>query len=35
MDHATMMVSGTKLADEIGTGRSEVWRLVQQLRGWE
>jgi BirA family transcriptional regulator, biotin operon repressor / biotin---[acetyl-CoA-carboxylase] ligase len=33
MDHATVVVSGTKLADEIGTGRSEVWRLVQQLRG--
>jgi BirA family transcriptional regulator, biotin operon repressor / biotin---[acetyl-CoA-carboxylase] ligase len=32
MDHATLVVSGTKLADEIGTGRSEVWRLVQQLR---
>ncbi len=33
MDHATVVVSGTKIADEIGTGRSEVWRLVQQLRG--
>jgi BirA family transcriptional regulator, biotin operon repressor / biotin---[acetyl-CoA-carboxylase] ligase len=32
MDHATVVISGTKLADEIGTGRSEVWRLVQQLR---
>ena len=32
MDHATVVVSGTKIADEIGTGRSEVWRLVQQLR---
>jgi BirA family transcriptional regulator, biotin operon repressor / biotin---[acetyl-CoA-carboxylase] ligase len=31
-DHATVVVSGTKLADEIGTTRSEVWRLVQQLR---
>ena len=31
-DNATVVVSGTKLADEIGTGRSEVWRLVQQLR---
>jgi len=31
-DHATVVVSGTKLADEIGTGRSEVWRMVQQLR---
>ncbi len=27
-----MVVSGTKIADEIGTGRSEVWRLIQQLR---
>lgn len=27
------MVSGTKIADEIGTTRSEVWRLIQQLRG--
>ena len=27
-----VMVSGTKIAEEIGTGRSEVWRLVQQLR---
>jgi BirA family biotin operon repressor/biotin-[acetyl-CoA-carboxylase] ligase len=26
-------VSGTKIADEIGTSRSEVWRLIQQLRG--
>ena len=32
MDHATVVVSGTKLADEIGTSRSEVWRLIQQLR---
>jgi BirA family biotin operon repressor/biotin-[acetyl-CoA-carboxylase] ligase len=32
MDHATVVVSGTKIAQEIGTGRSEVWRLVQQLR---
>jgi BirA family biotin operon repressor/biotin-[acetyl-CoA-carboxylase] ligase len=31
-DHATVVVSGTKIASEIGTGRSEVWRLVQQLR---
>jgi BirA family biotin operon repressor/biotin-[acetyl-CoA-carboxylase] ligase len=28
----TVVVSGTKLAQEIGTTRSEVWRLVQQLR---
>ena len=33
MDHATVVVSGTKIADEIGTSRSEVWRLIQQLRG--
>src|ERR1700692_3907431 len=32
MDHATVVVSGTKIADEIGTSRLEVWRLVQQLR---
>ena len=32
VDHATMVVSGTKLAEEIGASRSEVWRLVQQLR---
>jgi BirA family transcriptional regulator, biotin operon repressor / biotin---[acetyl-CoA-carboxylase] ligase len=32
MDHATVVVSGTKIADEIGTARSEVWRLIQQLR---
>jgi BirA family transcriptional regulator, biotin operon repressor / biotin---[acetyl-CoA-carboxylase] ligase len=32
MNFSTMVVSGTKLAQEIGTTRSEVWRLVQQLR---
>ncbi|MGH9544164.1 MAG: biotin--[acetyl-CoA-carboxylase] ligase [Terriglobales bacterium] len=32
IDNATVVVSGTKIAGEIGTGRSEVWRLVQQLR---
>ena len=31
-DHATVVVSGTKIASEIGISRSEVWRLVQQLR---
>jgi BirA family biotin operon repressor/biotin-[acetyl-CoA-carboxylase] ligase len=31
--HATVVVSGTKIAAEIGTSRSEVWRLIQQLRG--
>ncbi len=30
--NATVVVSGTKIADEIGISRSEVWRLVQQLR---
>jgi BirA family biotin operon repressor/biotin-[acetyl-CoA-carboxylase] ligase len=33
MDNATVVISGTKIADEIGTSRSEVWRLIQQLRG--
>ncbi|MGA8153780.1 MAG: biotin--[acetyl-CoA-carboxylase] ligase [Terriglobales bacterium] len=32
VDNATVVVSGTKLASEIGTSRSEVWRLIQQLR---
>jgi len=32
VDHATVVMSGTKIASEIGTTRSEVWRLVQQLR---
>ncbi len=32
MSHATVVVSGTKIAEEIGTTRSEVWRLIQQLR---
>ena len=31
-DHAMVVVSGTKLAQEIAASRSEVWRLVQQLR---
>ena len=31
-DHATVVVSGTKIAEELRTSRSEVWRLVQQLR---
>jgi BirA family biotin operon repressor/biotin-[acetyl-CoA-carboxylase] ligase len=30
--NATIVISGTKLAQEIGTTRSEIWRLVQQLR---
>ena len=33
MEHATMVVSGTKIAQEISSNRSEVWRLIQQLRG--
>jgi BirA family transcriptional regulator, biotin operon repressor / biotin---[acetyl-CoA-carboxylase] ligase len=33
MEHATMVVSGTKIAQEILSSRSEVWRLIQQLRG--
>ena len=33
MEHATVVVSGTKIADEISSNRSEVWRLIQQLRG--
>jgi BirA family biotin operon repressor/biotin-[acetyl-CoA-carboxylase] ligase len=33
MEHATVIVSGTKIAQEISSSRSEVWRLVQQLRG--
>ena len=27
------MVSGTKVAEEIGVSRSAVWRLIHQLRG--
>jgi BirA family transcriptional regulator, biotin operon repressor / biotin---[acetyl-CoA-carboxylase] ligase len=32
MRFPTVVISGTKLAQEIGATRSEVWRLVQQLR---
>jgi len=32
MEHATVVVSGTKIAEETSSSRSEVWRLVQQLR---
>ena len=32
MNYSTTVISGTKLAQEIGSTRSEVWRLVQQLR---
>ncbi len=28
-----MVVNGTKIAQEISSNRSEVWRLIQQLRG--
>jgi BirA family transcriptional regulator, biotin operon repressor / biotin---[acetyl-CoA-carboxylase] ligase len=31
-DNSMLVVSGTKIAEEIGTSRSEVWRLIQQLR---
>lgn len=31
-DHATVVVSGAKIASEIGVSRSEVWRLIQLLR---
>jgi BirA family biotin operon repressor/biotin-[acetyl-CoA-carboxylase] ligase len=33
MQHATVVVSGTKIAQEISSSRSEVWRLIEQLRG--
>jgi BirA family transcriptional regulator, biotin operon repressor / biotin---[acetyl-CoA-carboxylase] ligase len=33
MEHATVVISGTKIAQEISSSRSEVWRLIQQLRG--
>jgi BirA family transcriptional regulator, biotin operon repressor / biotin---[acetyl-CoA-carboxylase] ligase len=33
MEHATVVVSGTKIAQEISSSRSEIWRLIQQLRG--
>ena len=32
MEHATVVVSGTKIAQEISSNRSEVWRLIQHLR---
>jgi BirA family biotin operon repressor/biotin-[acetyl-CoA-carboxylase] ligase len=31
-DNATVVVSGTKIAAELGSSRSEVWRLIRQLR---
>jgi BirA family biotin operon repressor/biotin-[acetyl-CoA-carboxylase] ligase len=33
MEHATVVVSGTKIAQEIASNRTEVWRLIHQLRG--
>ncbi len=30
--HSMYTVSGTHIAEEIGTSRSEVWRLIEQLR---
>jgi BirA family biotin operon repressor/biotin-[acetyl-CoA-carboxylase] ligase len=32
IEHAMVVVSGTKIAQEISSSRSEVWRLIQQLR---
>ena len=32
MDHATVVVSGTKMASEVGVSPSTVWHLVEQLR---
>ena len=34
MNNATVIVSGTKLAQEIKSNRAEVWRLVQKLRAY-
>jgi len=31
-DNATMVISGTRIGEELGTTRSEVWRAVQHLR---
>jgi BirA family biotin operon repressor/biotin-[acetyl-CoA-carboxylase] ligase len=33
MEHPTVVVSGTKIAQEISSNRTEVWRLIEQLRG--
>jgi len=33
LENATVVISGTKIAEEISSSRSEVWRLIQQLRG--
>jgi len=31
-DNATIVISGSRMAEELGTSRSEVWRAVQHLR---
>ena len=31
-DNATVVISGTRIAEELGTSRSEVWRAVERLR---
>jgi BirA family biotin operon repressor/biotin-[acetyl-CoA-carboxylase] ligase len=31
-DNATVVISGARIAEELGTTRSEVWRAVQRLR---
>jgi BirA family biotin operon repressor/biotin-[acetyl-CoA-carboxylase] ligase len=31
-ENATLVISGTRIAEELGTTRSEVWRTVQHLR---
>jgi BirA family transcriptional regulator, biotin operon repressor / biotin---[acetyl-CoA-carboxylase] ligase len=31
-DNATLVISGTRIAEELGTTRSEVWRAIQHLR---
>jgi BirA family transcriptional regulator, biotin operon repressor / biotin---[acetyl-CoA-carboxylase] ligase len=31
-DNATLVISGTRMAEELGTTRSEVWRAIQHLR---
>src|ERR1700747_2863012 len=32
-ENATIVISGARIAKEIGVSRSTVWRLVQRLRG--
>ena len=32
-ENATLVISGTRIAEELGTTRSEVWRAIQHLRG--